>query len=102
MAVKSDCALVRITLGLTQRELADILQVALSTIQSWEQGKREPSGAARMLISIALKNPEVFRDEMQGSSAHAIASPSPAPAIKALPQSYGYLCGKLPSPESGP
>lgn len=102
MAVKSDCALVRIALGITRRELADILQVALSTIQSWEQGKREPSGAARMLISIALKNPEVFRDEMQESFAHGITSPSPALAIKALPQSYGYLCGKRSIPESDP
>jgi putative transcriptional regulator len=40
-----------------------MLGVSLSTLRSWEQGKREPSGAARMLISITLKHPEVFHPE---------------------------------------
>lgn len=36
--------------------------IGLSTLRSWEQNKREPSGAARMLITIALKHPEVLQE----------------------------------------
>ena len=59
---KSEVAKVRQTLGLTQEAFADLLGIGLSTLRSWEQKKREPSGAARMLIAIALKHPEVLRE----------------------------------------
>jgi DNA-binding transcriptional regulator YiaG len=59
---KSEVAKVRQTLGLTQEAFADLLGIGLSTLRSWEQKKREPSGAARMLIAIALKYPEVLRE----------------------------------------
>lgn len=59
---KSEAAQVRLSLGLTQEAFADLLGIGLSTLRSWEQKKREPSGAARMLIAIALKHPEILRD----------------------------------------
>lgn len=59
---KSEVAKVRQSLDLTQEAFADLLGIGLSTLRSWEQRKREPSGAARMLISIALKHPEVLRE----------------------------------------
>ena len=59
---KSEVAKVRHSLDLTQQAFADLLGVGLSTLRSWEQRKREPSGAARMLISIALKHPEVLQE----------------------------------------
>lgn len=59
---KSEVAKVRKSLDLTQEAFADLLGIGLSTLRSWEQKKREPSGAARMLISIALKHPEVFQE----------------------------------------
>jgi hypothetical protein len=34
----------------------------LRTLRSWEQKKRKPSGAARMLIANALKHPEVLQE----------------------------------------
>ncbi len=60
---KSQVTKARQTLDLTQDAFADMLGVSLSTLRSWEQGKREPSGAARMLIAIAIKHPEVFQLE---------------------------------------
>lgn len=60
--VKSEAAKVRQSLDLTQEAFADLLGVGLSTLRSWEQKKREPSGAARMLIAIALKHPEVLQE----------------------------------------
>ena len=59
---KSEVAKVRQSLDLTQEAFADLLGIGLSTLRSWEQKKREPSGAARMLISIALKHPEIFQE----------------------------------------
>ena len=59
---KSEVAKVRQSLDLTQEAFADLLCVGLSTLRSWEQKKRQPSGAARMLISIALKHPEVLQE----------------------------------------
>ncbi|MCX6879030.1 MAG: type II toxin-antitoxin system MqsA family antitoxin [Verrucomicrobia bacterium] len=61
-AAKSEVAKVRQTLNLTQEAFADLLGVGLSTLRSWEQRKREPSGAARRLIAIALRHPEVLRE----------------------------------------
>lgn len=59
---KTEVAKVRQTLNLTQEAFASLLGIGLATLRSWEQGKREPSGAARMLITIALKHPEVLRE----------------------------------------
>jgi len=47
---------------LTQAEFAKLLGVSLRTLQEWEQGRRQPSGAAKSLIAIAMKRPEVLRE----------------------------------------
>jgi DNA-binding transcriptional regulator YiaG len=59
---KSEVSKVRLSLDLTQEAFAGLLGIGLSTLRSWEQGKRAPSGAARMLIAIALKHPEVLQE----------------------------------------
>ena len=46
--------------GLTQIEFARLLGVSVRTLQEWEQGRRVPSGPARMLLAIAHKNPKVL------------------------------------------
>ncbi|MGL5018484.1 MAG: helix-turn-helix domain-containing protein [Luteolibacter sp.] len=53
---------VRQSLDLTQEAFADLLGIGLNTLRSWEQKKCEPFGAARMLIAIALKHPEVLHE----------------------------------------
>ena len=59
---KSEVVKVRHSLDLTQEDFAKLLGIGLSTLRSWEQKKREPSGAAKMLIQIALKHPEVLQE----------------------------------------
>ena len=52
----------RAKVGLTQAEFAKLLGISLRTLQEWEQGRRQPSGAAKSLIAIAMKRPEVLRE----------------------------------------
>ena len=52
----------RMRTGLTQAEFAVLLGVSKRTLEQWEQGRREPSGAAKTLIRVAELHPEVLRD----------------------------------------
>lgn len=47
--------------GLSQVQLAELLGVSVHTLQDWEQGRREPSGAAPTLITIAELKPKVLQ-----------------------------------------
>jgi len=51
---------IRLKSGLTQVQFASILGVSKRTLEQWEQGRREPSGAALSLLKIADKHPEVL------------------------------------------
>jgi putative transcriptional regulator len=44
--------------GLSQTQFAALLDVSVRTLQGWEQGRKQPSGAARTLRAIASTNPE--------------------------------------------
>ncbi len=50
----------RARVGLSQAEFARLLGVSVRTLQEWEQGRRAPSGPARMLLAIAHKNPRAL------------------------------------------
>ncbi|MBI3249473.1 MAG: helix-turn-helix domain-containing protein [Deltaproteobacteria bacterium] len=52
----------RLKAGLTQVQFAALLGVSKRTLEQWEQGRREPSGAAKTLIKVAELYPEVLRD----------------------------------------
>ena len=47
--------------GLSQAQFAALLGVSIRTLQEWEQGRREPSAAAKTLIKIAELHPGVLR-----------------------------------------
>ena len=46
--------------GLSQQDFARLLGVSARTLQDWEQGRREPTGAAKTLLRIAVSHPEVL------------------------------------------
>lgn len=56
----SQVAQVRLKSGLSQTQFAAALGVSKRTLEQWEQGRREPSGAAKQLLKIAERHPEVL------------------------------------------
>lgn len=55
-----DAAVARAKVGLSQQDFALLLGVSPRTLQDWEQGRREPTGAARTLLRVAVANPKVL------------------------------------------
>lgn len=51
-------ARVRERLGLSQQELAELLGISRRTLENWEQGRREPTGAAKVLLRVAERHPK--------------------------------------------
>jgi putative transcriptional regulator len=50
----------RSKVGLSQQDFATLLGVSPRTLQDWEQGRREPTGAAKTLLRVAMAHPEVL------------------------------------------
>lgn len=65
-------ARIRDGLRLSQAVFAMALNVSAETVRAWEQGKREPDGAALRLLQIAEQHPEwimetvSIRDRVEG------------------------------------
>ncbi|HZX71137.1 MAG TPA: helix-turn-helix domain-containing protein [Rhodanobacter sp.] len=51
----------RIKSGQSQADFAAMLGVSVRTLQDWEQGRREPSGAAKALLKVAVAAPKTVR-----------------------------------------
>ena len=52
----------RTKVGLSKSDFAKLLGVSLRTLQDWEQGRRQPTGAAQTLLRVASQHPEALRD----------------------------------------
>ena len=50
----------RLSVNLTQREFAKLLNVSIDAVQDWEQGRRSPRGAAKTLLRVVQSHPEVL------------------------------------------
>lgn len=60
--VHSLVARARADSGLTQAQFAKLMGVSVRTLQEWEQGRRQPSGAAQTLLTVATRHPDILRE----------------------------------------
>jgi putative transcriptional regulator len=50
---------IRQEFGLSRTKFAQVMGVSARTVEGWEQGRRQPIGAARMFLLVAAKHPEI-------------------------------------------
>ena len=60
-----DVKQIREPYALSQSEFAALLGVSIKTLQNWEQGRRAPHGAARVLLQVAAKHPQAVWDVVE-------------------------------------
>jgi len=61
----NEVAEARLKTGLSQAQFAKALHISARTLQEWEQGRRQPSGAAQALIKIAFRHPEIIAESLR-------------------------------------
>lgn len=62
---KTEAARIRQRLGMTQPEFAALLGIPIATLRKWEIGPSQPSGAARTLLLLAEKHPDLVKEAAQ-------------------------------------
>lgn len=55
-----DVKRLRSQFGLSQDQFAHALGVGVGTLRNWEQGRRRPTGAARVLLFLVQARPDVL------------------------------------------
>ncbi len=60
----NEVAAVRLKVGLTQAQFADLLGASIGTIRKWESGERSPSGAAARLLHLLAVKPKIVTDTL--------------------------------------
>ena len=56
----SEIKKIRKSTHLSQNVFARLLNVSLSSVRQWEQGKRIPTGATKVLLELLLKKPDIL------------------------------------------
>ena len=60
----TDIAGLRRRFGLSQASFAKSIGVNVSTLRNWEQGRRRPTGSARVLLALIAKRPDIVQTEL--------------------------------------
>jgi len=63
-----DVKKIRANYQLSQNEFAALMGISVKTLRNWEQGRRVPEGAARVLLQVAAKHPDVIWDVVKARS----------------------------------
>jgi putative transcriptional regulator len=53
--------ILRRRLGMSQEQFAVAFRIAVGTVRDWEQGRRQPDGPARSLLTIIEREPEAAK-----------------------------------------
>ncbi len=57
-----DVTAIRNEFKLSRNKFAQMIGVSARTLEGWEQGRRQPTGAARIFLVIASKHPEIVAE----------------------------------------
>jgi putative transcriptional regulator len=57
-----DVAAIRNEFKLSRNKFAQMIGVSARTLEGWEQGRRQPTGAARIFLVIASKHPKIVAE----------------------------------------
>lgn len=60
-----DIKRIRKNLAVSQSQFAHMIGVSKSTLQNWEQGRREPEGPAKALLRVVDKKPQAVLEALQ-------------------------------------
>jgi putative transcriptional regulator len=63
-----DVKATRLSLGLSQAAFAAKFGFQASTLRNWEQGRTQPDGPARVLLTVIAKHPEAVEDALRKAS----------------------------------
>jgi putative transcriptional regulator len=63
-------------IGATQETFANLIGVPVRTLRNWEQRRREPTGAARVLLSMIERDPWLVFDVANDQCRETDALPS--------------------------
>lgn len=58
---------IRNKLRVSQSQFAMMIGVSKSTLQNWEQGRREPEGPAKALLRVVDKKPKAVLEALQAT-----------------------------------
>ena len=56
----NDVARTRAKLGISQTKFARLLGISEDTLQNWEQGRRQPTGPAKVLLKVAARHSKII------------------------------------------
>ena len=66
-----DVRAVRMRLKMSQEEFAFRFGFSLASLRNWEQGRRFPDGAARVLLKVIEKRPDAVQDALSPNATAA-------------------------------
>jgi putative transcriptional regulator len=66
---ESEVRKIRERYGLSQDKFAILMGISVATLRNWEQGRRKPEGAARVLLRVAATHPDVLLDMIANKKA---------------------------------
>lgn len=59
-----DVQAIRAAMQLSRSKFAQVMGVSARTIEGWEQRRRQPTGAARVLLAIATQHPQIIAEAL--------------------------------------
>lgn len=69
----ADVRKIREASGLSQARFADVIRVDVGTLRNWEQGRRHPTGPARVLLEVLRVNPAAVLEAVHATSSSVTA-----------------------------